>query len=732
MPFPTFHRIFSILLVFTAATFAYVGKWHSFTNKERVTSLIAHQGEVYAGTQGGIRRIDPGNFAEKDYDNLDGLLDCWITGLAETGDGNLWAVSKSGYVYMLSGGGWESAGRGYAASQWLMNDRAVLAVGHYLLLGSQLGLTFFDVNKKVAQANVTRFENLTGVSVLSLLLRADTLYVGTSQGVYKAGIDLKDPVDPDTAYDNLLDSHAWHSVNLSATDSTGLSPRQYNFMTFIGDSLKTFGPGMMLQSPIHVEVFQGQPALIGNHAFSAVSNQTAALLFNGKVFIGGNSGIFVSSNPTANLPILSALSRPSKFPRDTLANVTALQGKLWGQGGNGLYQLDPNTGDTLSLSQVTPYSIANPNPSLMDRHLRNLKAAPNGDVYVGSWGGGLIRYRNATTPFVWNKTTDSCMFEVVSNFPVVYGVSNVRMNDLFFTMFKSEGGADHQLMHLNTATGRIHCMDPSAPGGYPHAVRMFSDSLFGVGSDAGIALYKMREGPGGTPILNYRGLWTTAGAANETWSLTEDRQGRPWALVGNNLAYVEPDSVDSLYKINKPRLKTVDGFAGTDCFSLESDPVNSFWVGCGNGLFHIEPGPTGIAKQERFGLDDGLLSLSIRDIVVDPSNGKVWIATDRGISMLESSSQPQVTTLQTVQVYPNPFRPQHRFVIFDNLPKASTVRIHNAAGAVVRTFHPGNLTGNQAQWDGTNEDGRAVSAGVYLYSVTAGSSVERGKIIVAR
>ena len=100
--------------------------------------------------------------------------------------------------------------------------------------------------------------------------------------------------------------------------------------------------------------------------------------------------------------------------------------------------------------------------------------------------------------------------------------------------------------------------------------------------------------------------------------------------------------------------------------------------------------------------------------------------------MLESSSQPPATALQTVQVYPNPFRPQHRFVIFDNLPKNSTVRIHTAAGLVVRAFHPGGLTGNQAQWDGTNEDGRAVAAGIYLYSVTAGSSVERGKIIVAR
>jgi hypothetical protein len=100
--------------------------------------------------------------------------------------------------------------------------------------------------------------------------------------------------------------------------------------------------------------------------------------------------------------------------------------------------------------------------------------------------------------------------------------------------------------------------------------------------------------------------------------------------------------------------------------------------------------------------------------------------------MLESASEPPVTSLQTVRVYPNPFLPQHRFVIFDNLPLDATVRVHNAAGSVVRIFHPSDLTGNQAQWDGTNQQGRPVAAGVYLYSVTSGSSVQRGKIIVAR
>ena len=71
-------------------------------------------------------------------------------------------------------------------------------------------------------------------------------------------------------------------------------------------------------------------------------------------------------------------------------------------------------------------------------------------------------------------------------------------------------------------------------------------------------------------------------------------------------------------------------------------------------------------------------------------------------------------------------------MLFEKLPVNSTLRIHNAAGDVVRIFRPRDLMGNEAHWDGRNQDGRPVSPGVYLYSIAAGSRTIRGKIIVAR
>ena len=661
--------ISSLLFLFAAKSFAYVGKWHSFTNKERVTSLISHGGYIYAGTQGGIRRIDPVTLAEKDYDNLDGLLDCWITGLAESDDGTLWAVARDGYVYALSNDRWEAYGRSYAAQKWVMNDRAALTAGQYLFLGSEKGLTLFDLDQKVSQANITRFDTLNGSPVFSLLRRADTLYVGTADGVYKAGVDFSNPVNPvnpAARYGNLADSRIWKRVNLSIIDSSTMQLRRYEFMAFIGDSLATYGPGTLLQSPIHVEAFGEKPVQIGSSTFSSMFAVTAVNL-DGKVFLGGRNGIFVSANAASATPTLSSISRPSLVPSDTIWNITANGGKLWGQSVNGLYSLSASSGDSLSFNAF--YIVGGPRlitTEFLYRNLSNLKADANGDVYAGLWGGSLVRVRNEVEQ-AWSTTTpvNTCIQPTSPSWYPVYALNPPFKNHVFFSLFKGENVYTHRLIHLNTATEQISCPDTMAVGGYPHAIRMFSDSLLGIASDLGVGFYKVREAFNSillTPVglSSSAGLWTGEGSANETWGLATDAMGRPWALMADQLFYVEKDTLDSAMirpGSVKQRLQAAEGFTGKECYHLDGDPVGSLWAACSNGLYHIQPGPSGIGKVERYGLDQGLLSLTINDLSVDPSNGQVWIATDRGISMLESASQPPVKTLSSVQVYPNPFRP---------------------------------------------------------------------------
>ncbi|HEX2612026.1 MAG TPA: T9SS type A sorting domain-containing protein, partial [Fibrobacteria bacterium] len=280
---------------------------------------------------------------------------------------------------------------------------------------------------------------------------------------------------------------------------------------------------------------------------------------------------------------------------------------------------------------------------------------------------------------------------------------------------------------------KITCIDSTLQGTVAHGIEILAktkdSTLVGIATDLGVDFVILDEGPDG-PVMRSSALWTVSSFANEAWDLAADKWGRPWAIINDQLAYL-----DSLDLSTSKRLKPIDNFAGSDCKSLEADPAGLLWVGCSNGLFRITTGAGGeVAAVRRYGIDDGLPSLYIYDVSVDPSNGQVWVTTARGVAMLESASQPVIAKgdFDDVVPYPNPFRTGHAFVVFKGLPSNSTLRIHEPSGRVIRIFRPHDLLGNEAQWDGKNEEGRAVPPGVYIFSVTSGSAVKRGKVIVAR
>ncbi|MCD6023948.1 MAG: antigen-like protein [Fibrobacteria bacterium] len=718
-------RIPIALAVCLAATSAlpYVGQWHAYTDKTHVTSLIEHNGFVYAGTTGGIRRLTPaaGSMAQVEYDNLDGLLDVSIKSLLRDADGVLWAVAFDGYLYTLRGSRWEVSGRSYAALGWKMNDRAALAAGPYFYLGSLKGLTVFDTRKKISQLNVTRFRDETDVSVLSLLPLEDTLYVGTTRGVYKIAVYFADPLNPPAggSYPNLADPNAWVQVSSAIGHSLAMS----------GDSVVARGPGTLIEAPLRVEAFLDTPLVVGAHAYAGWKDFTTALVTGGRVFAGGESGLAVSQNPAGAAADAQLLAPLTAHSRDTIFNLGAHGGTIWGHSPTGLHKLS-GSGEFLAVNTGIPYI-----PELLTRHLRNVKVDAGGAVYVGTWGHGLTRFRNGALDR-WTQGTNPCIFQAFppdNPWTVAMAISSPRNGGLYFSVFRTEGSGDHQLVYFDLDDGTISCPEAGllVDGGYAHAVHAFSDTLLGVATNDGVSFFKTRQGLSGT-LLEPKGKWTVKGGSPEGWDLAADRWGRPWVTFGSNLGSLDLDSLDIS---TSGFLDGAEGFSGEDCRSLESDAAGVLWLGCANGLFQVTTGIAGdISAVRRYGMDDGLLSLRILDLSVDPVTGRVWIATDRGVSMLEGAGQTAVPngSLAAVTPYPNPFKPGHRFVIFDNLPRNSTLRILDGTGHVVKIFHPRDLTGNQAQWDGKNQQGTPVSAGVYLFSVVSGSKVQRGKVIVAR
>lgn len=90
--------------------------------------------------------------------------------------------------------------------------------------------------------------------------------------------------------------------------------------------------------------------------------------------------------------------------------------------------------------------------------------------------------------------------------------------------------------------------------------------------------------------------------------------------------------------------------------------------------------------------------------------------------------------LSNVIVYPNPFRAAFKSraeITFIHLPRQATLRIYNLNGQLVRVIEKTHA-GNRVTWDLRNRRNSNTASGVYLYVITSGNEVKKGKVVLLR
>jgi hypothetical protein len=448
---------------------------------------------------------------------------------------------------------------------------------------------------------------------------------------------------------------------------------------------------------------------------TAAGFEAAAMLGKG-LFVGGAS-LFYIPDPTVQWVDLKELKDPSALPQDTLASIAI----------SPLGPVALSTWRTYRLEGQT-WNRQAPLPAhseeITRRQLKTIVGGIDNDFWIGSWGFGLLRYKDGKLK-EFGKKELPCIDTVVFNYPVVQAISDPLGNHLWFSVNLKEGGRNHQLAHFELSTLTVTCVpDYQETGVQIRSVKLLSDSLLTTSGDDGLALYRVL-GADGDRISPLGHL----GTGEQAWDAALDSYGKVWALAGGQLKFV-----DSVFSLSREQLKFVSapGFPGRECRNLESDVRGRLWAGCQNGLYQITPGPSGTQKVVRHSPENGMIGWNILDLAVDQKDGSVWVSTDRGISRYESSSLPPLKKLKTVKAYPNPFRSQHTHLVINPVPINATVRILSESGAVLRTLRPNEIEGNQAQWDGRDQQGRRVNPGLYYYSVESSGETERGKVVVAR
>ena len=404
-----------------------------------------------------------------------------------------------------------------------------------------------------------------------------------------------------------------------------------------------------------------------------------------------------------------------------------------------------------------------------------------GNVWVGSWGGGLQIYSpeldvtlinpETSTGNLWRITPfgeDTLTVQsnpdfrnklsgVISNpnYAVVTGMTaDTRRNGIW--LINNEARNNRPLIFYGeNAYSEAGFADPgkwytfSQPIGGLHKNKLFRivEDIFGflwVASER-IGVIQIEVTEAGT--LNYKDWNETDDnlKSNNTLAIAADADGYVWIGTKSGLNVYTGGLIYDMRGDYHP--------IGLVINDIYIDSRNNKWFATDKGIsfvngsgspfegknwYHIVPRTSEKVGSNIFYAD--LPSPNIHSIFLDEQNGDLYAGTDAGLVILHDNPfSGSFTDFSSVKAGPNPFiiseDNANQFTIF-NLVNGSEVRILAPNGQLVRVLSPSDfneVSGAQATWDGKDENGNFVNSGVYLYFVTNDNGASTGgKVLVIR
>lgn len=113
-------------------------------------------------------------------------------------------------------------------------------------------------------------------------------------------------------------------------------------------------------------------------------------------------------------------------------------------------------------------------------------------------------------------------------------------------------------------------------------------------------------------------------------------------------------------------------------------------------------------------------------------NGEYSITISLTTSVADDQENNIPQSFNLYQNYPNPFNPGTIIGFELPYPENVTISIYNITGQKIKTITDGHYQAgyNKVRWDGTNQSGVPVSAGIYFYRIKAGKYSEVKKMVL--
>jgi ligand-binding sensor domain-containing protein len=692
-----------------------VGEWTVHVNSSNMFCVFIDGANVWGASSGGAVRFTPGTaqFMKVVRDRPGSLVNNDVSCVAVSDGGLTWFGTRGFGLNLLDGNQWVlfTAGITELPSD---NILSLASVGSVLWAGTTAGLARFEGSEFQEKFDVASTGGgIPNNTINSILADQDTVWCATAGGVARG-------VKPGASW-------TWQTVNGGLSSLNVLCVGRSGSVVWVGAADGTY------EFDGSVWVKRG-----GTPSWQPVALQEAG----GNLYAAaGDSGIFIWQDDAWSSASPAWLEAAC---RDLASDGS---GNLWCASSEGFLLFDG-----AGWQQIEP-----PGPAY--NYVEDISVSMEGDVWAASHsnsaamrfdGTRWILYDNSTTgggfQFNWlfsvlasssgdvwfghcccpfcrvDRVTDLGGAETWDNFPF-YNVKEIREDALGVIWFSANGGGiyvydpvDSSWRNILPSLGKLSSnrIETIAPAS--SRLRWVGHALAGVDmwDDAGTA----QEADD-----IWRHFTTVDGLAS--MNITSS------ALVDNKVYFGTPSGIsvfqDTLWLRD---YDAADLFpASAQVNDLTVDALGNVWVATSSGVVKIAASEE-ITVYKRSG--SGLVDDHVRSVGVDNLSGRVWFGTPTGLSVLHTWIPSAGENLEDSYVYPNPFRPDrgHSEIRLGGIPSSAEAWAYDLAGRELKAL--GTIQSGERLWDGRDQDGRAVPAGVYLIKLQIGNATCIRKVAVIR
>jgi ligand-binding sensor domain-containing protein len=267
----------------------------------------------------------------------------------------------------------------------------------------------------------------------------------------------------------------------------------------------------------------------------------------------------------------------------------------------------------------------------------------------------------------------------------------------------------------------VYDQSDGLPGNDISKLLLSGDRLWIAYNGAGLGVLEH----GNTPESKSDDVYTHYSIANSTLptdvinTLCEGYDHRIWAGTPAGLVRIDQEYFPFL-TMEPASVAPADG----NVLALAQDASGAVWAGTSRGLARLPNGSL-TADSAWFAGSSPLPDNRVNCLRLDDWSPRLWIGTENGLAV-----RPVLTTSvsEAPNVFPNPFEIRYSGdrATFE-VPAGSVVDIFNLVGDRVKTLDA------DCRWDGNNEAGKPVAAGLYLFRVKyADGTTGTGRLGVVR